>query len=542
MPKAIQTLLSELGAKPRIASPSIEKWTELLFNTPEQGIQKSATDESPTVFLSRFGLRTPQAVDTFLKSPAGEVVIAELGAQKELQKAIEREQAIKRQDRELLLLRIKAFLFLLYSGEKAHAKAQLDELIEEQSEKTLEHLNKISAPTTESPAANPQAQLELQNIITNYAQTVVQSQQLYETENKLQQEMHALQQQAQQLQAKYQMFESYIEDSYFTQFMNVQGSINPTAIEQEQTELMERINSLFEVINQRLEANEDPRSIIQEQHGLNLRLATLRDLLAAHAQQKHYVDSEGREVHSLTEAEFILTKGHQLIKHDGKYYLLKPGQDWSTIKDNPEERHHAEQHFERSKHELMTVKKAIRSNRGIEETTHQERTQQVEQQLVQNKEEQRLVGNQLIQLNAARAAAEAALQDFSTTTPTHTLRPTPSPMSTSSSRHTPSPRPSLAAVCQDYKARLDELVKTGKASVKELRALAHQAPEGSRQKIEAYLAQELRGVTPLTTLTGQRLKLLLDRMGTFSGNMLDPANKPAVYQSPTPFSTNPYNK
>lgn len=497
-------------------------------------------------FLGRYGLNTASDIKNFLLSPAGKTVLT-LHSDRIAQEGLTAtERAREHLEEQLLSMRIRAALFLRHTRRKDKANVQLKELLLDYIAKTRQYLDK-----KEEKIKNGQQQKQLPNeamqeLIAAYTEATNQAQVLYNDEIILLDAIQLLHDEKQQLLAKYALYEEHVDDERFEAFIDDAGVVNTEAVNEAKIHLTKAMDALYENINECIERDEDPTELVQEQNALNLQMGILLDLLDIDIKQKFFVALDGSIETSFKKAQFILQKDWQLFYKDGKHYLLKPGQDWSSVQETAEALASAERLFHRAKNDIMTVRMAIKFNRGAEEHLHQERLASKNTQLTQVREAQADVANQLIQIHAARANMISSTRSGSSsiTTIMAALKLTPKPSITPQTiTHKASPRPTLKpAATQSYEEQLKRLLLLNKATPGQLFALAKTAPTNERQRVQAYLNAQFQGRAQLTPISGEVLRRVINTMGSFQGNRQSPQTNPIAspgYQNPTPFNTRP---
>jgi effector protein LidA len=71
--------------------------------------------------ISRFGIKSPSDVVTFLRSPAGDSLMAEIGKQMAIERSRQENNELQIREQELLMHRIQAALFLWSIEKQAYA-------------------------------------------------------------------------------------------------------------------------------------------------------------------------------------------------------------------------------------------------------------------------------------------------------------------------------------------------------------------------------------------------------------------------------------
>lgn len=524
---------------------SLSDLTQIYRSRPKDVAANMAYNENPSVFLSRFGLKTPDALDKFLRTPAGKEVIAEIAQELANQEAYREYNLFENSEHELLIRRIKIALFLWYLDNEAYADDKIKEWIREDIQKTLSHNKKDDTTHTTQSTVE---QNNLQDAIKKYSQEIehAKSQQasLQIRAEDLIAELALLDKYIEQLTAKYNLYEKYVEDEHFNQYMNDDGTMKIDAINRDSELLEQEMLELLKKTDDIISDDEVLTQFVEQQKALNSKLATLHDMRAVHEGSKYYVDNNGARVHSLQEAAFILSKEDKLIYENGQYYLLKPTQNWDSVKDNPEERikamQQAQENFNLSKSDIMTVKKVINHNRGLEQEAHNNRIEEKRMELGSNSAEQLLLENQIRLFQSIRAEAQKAFETLtdalkSSITPTASPKPTPTPINNTSNAPTPRPTPQRVL---SYKQELEKLKQAKELTKTDLLALAAKAP-GENQASAHLFIQNLfaSGGSGLSRMTAPIRDQILNRMAQYGGSTpaIQQQQTTPTYKSPSPF-------
>lgn len=242
-----------------------------------------------------------------------------------------------------------------------------------------------------------------------------------------------------------------------------------------------------------------------------------------------------------------------MIQENGKVYLLKPGQDWDTVKDNPamkENAHsYAKESFQRARQDIMTVKNVIGHHKGLENDIHGRRIQATHDLIKANAAEKELAANQIRLLQSAQADARAALRPqpqpnpaMTNMAPTMQLKPTVTPTVTKTSAPSPSPRP--APTIQVFKEHVEKLRRASSITQADLMNLTNEMPGAANQaNARQYIESLLASGAKFSSASPQRRAQLLDRMEQlgiqtpFRHQQEVPTQEPR--KSPTPFNTTP---
>lgn len=512
---------------------SLEEWAQSIMS-PKQDEMGSYQN---AINLSRFGLKNAQDVIEFLKSPGGEATLAEIGATLNHRKAIQEQQIIDRQAHDRLMHQLRALLFLWFIEGKTHAAHRLRDLIEKQNNKLLKDEAKLINSSTSRSEAEKRA--EIGAVIASYDKvihTIDKKLELNATEEKeLEALMDKLEHQGKQIEAKYNEYESEL-----LQLENspAHENLSEPEIDSQIKLISSEMDKLTDIISQLLDTNDEDgaRALLHKQNALNLKAATFYDMKAVHNSKKYYADAQGNAVGSFKDAHFILSKGEtqeldqKLIKVDNKMFLLKPGQNWDSIKDNTEAKNKARNDYKHSKQEFMSVKKVVQHHKMFELTIQKAQVNDTEKQITQNKNEQILLKNQMNLVQSARASAENLLKQNNLAQ--EAPRPTPT------AGHAATPKPSQASATLFYREQIKLLKQSQNISYDDLLNLANRAPGKNSSRATEFLKQEFTKLSrnsaiPQTTM--QNLLINLEKFGVTPKKQLTEA----PHNSPSPLSTKP---
>ena len=92
------------------ANPAIEKWADLIYKNLDNAVKvgQSSTkvgavptkdDLTPTATISRFGIKSPKDIVTFLRSPAGDSLMTKMGTQMAIEKSLDDYLQLERRER-----------------------------------------------------------------------------------------------------------------------------------------------------------------------------------------------------------------------------------------------------------------------------------------------------------------------------------------------------------------------------------------------------------------------------------------------------------
>ncbi len=576
-------------------NPAIEKWADLIYKNLDNAVKlgqsstKAGTlptnDLIPTVTVSRFGIKSPKDIVTFLRSPAGDSLMTKMGTQMAIEKSLDDYLQLERREQELMMHRIRAAFFLWALEKKAHAHDKQEEIVLEQNAKAIKNSGKTSTPTTTSSTPTAAQRAGLLQAIDDYQRALAKNQErqkeLADERGELDKKLGKLNAEGELITFKYDLFEAQLAD--FDNFLAECAKLDPKAsdkeIEQHITMVKQKMEDYLLHVEDLIMKNQDEEaSLVMKMHvALGLQLATQHDRLAVKDEKKYYVREDGSEAKTFEEAHYVLDthlhtqdeslkaialelRRERIHKDENKkYYLLKPGQTWDSIKDNEDAKNEAHKKFEHKKPELMVVKKLVRHNKGLETEFHQERVDDVKEKIQTNEKERQLANNQKNVIESSLAQCNAQLQQLdndvkalNTTTPTP--RPVPTPTVTGGPS-APKPTKTLSTA-QNYKEKLEMFKQMPKLSMtpEQLLDLAGQAPKTQRTDALQYVQSEIArqrfpSSTPIPPVAMQSLLQNLERFGVS-------ATKPSVTAiksprelakepersstAPTPFSINPF--
>lgn len=517
---------------------SLEEWADSIV-APDgvdiDGIQA-------TVNLSRFGLKTPQDVIRFLRSPAGEATIAEIGAEIAKAEAIQAQQQFEQQQHSLLMHRLRALLLLWFIAKETNAAEKISELTKELDDKLLKAGDKSKSVKSSNQSDIAEAHSYFDKAIN--ALTEKQNENTMLTKN-LTERLEQLMEQEKSIVSKYSEYDSglkRLEDSANN------GNFTQEEIELKIKALSEEIDTMTSEIGNLLEEGKDTeaRALLNKQNALNLQIGVLHDVRAVNNAQKYYADAEGNLVYTFKEAHFILVKGEtpnlnqRIIKDNGQLYLLKPGQDWNTVKENPEAKAKARQEYKILKQDLMSVKSIVRHHKNYEHRIQNEQISDTKGRLDKAKQESLLLSNQLNLVQAARASSEDAAKQLHLS-----LRPIPSPTPTAGSSHTK--KPSQASDTTFYREQIKALRDSHHITRGQLIQLASQAPAGKGKAAVEYIRKEFESYSrrgPIPQVLMQSYLRNLERFGVDTTKPGVTSIKSPIEEqkdtAPNPFKTKPH--
>lgn len=515
-------------AKP---SQTLEQWAQAITSTTD-------SEGSPTVNLSRFGLKNANDVMQFLKSPAGESIVAEIGAEIALKDAIQQQQQFEQQQQQALMSRVQALMFLWYLDEKSDAEAQIRDIIISDNQKAIE---RGASKTGEQ--LNPHDQHSVYSTINTYDQAIKvayqKHEQLSNEELALADEEDQVIAQGEELNEKYAHYQHTLET--FALSMQDGEEHDEHIIARQLQTVTQELDKQVDKINQIIEIDDEATQLLEHQHALHMVAGTLHDMLAVNKGDKYYANAEGEPVKSFKEADFVLNKVQKIVKdNNGKHYLLNKNQDWNTVKDNPELLKQAEKSYDHSKQDMMSVRKVIDHNKNLEFVMHNERMQYVQNKVSANRTQQLDLENQIGVLQSARAnlLTQAPANATNLTKMPDAVGNMPTPTPTVSAASSPAPRPRTNPTTTFFRERLQALKDTDNISRHDLRALANQAPAENRQAARLYIQNELANIPRRAPIPYQTMQTMLKNLERFGVDTTKPGlASDAQPTAPSPFKT-----
>ncbi|CAM4487527.1 MAG: hypothetical protein LEGION0403_FIIPPAGN_00383 [Legionella sp.] len=398
---------------PLANNPEADHWLdEAIKSQPLYFAKPSDKDLEPNspINLSRFGLHNATQVKAFLASSAGETLKTEIKAQAALDEVIEEQQIFELREQENLNQRIKAHLLLWFIEKKGHAASHLRELIEEQNTKAINQ-NKPDAKGTapkESSKAPPEL---LRNTLNSYNSAIKECEEQHKLvsteESKLTDEFENLHKQKARLDNKHELFINQMA-AFHEQIENYEQLSNEE-LDAQMGEMEAELHSLTDVIFKTLE-NDEPgseekaRELLDQQVALNLDIAQLKDIRAKRDKQKSFYDANGVNVPSAKEAAFIVSNDKKVVNKNGQMYLVKKE---AKIEDMTKEQlAQASSDFQKSEHEISTVRKAVTKTLKMEREFHnlEQRIVEVSVKTREKRDEKMNLENKIALLQSVKAS------------------------------------------------------------------------------------------------------------------------------------------
>lgn len=581
---------------------SLIDWAKSILTHKNEPSESAKTHETTSVDLSRFGLQTPGDVIQFLKTPAGETVrteiIEQIAHEKEAQEKLQADAI----EHTIFMHRLLAFFLMLFISERTDAAAYIKELTIQYNEKIMTDEAKAIKESFSSTQTSDSRKKELTDILTHYDNAINQVKnklQNNSTEQQSVQEMaNKLDLQGLLLTSKYDQFNQSL--MALEKSADMQNIVHIEHLQSQITELTDQVKGVTEEIEQLIKAEEHEKAavltaknnalkgqlgglhhmhtshlnliqnkiaelaegmlsqidemnrlaaanedkqlmeVIQKHNAINLQIAELHDMHAVYKGDKCIYNAQGKPVTSFKDAEFILPKEYKIVEENGTHYLLKPGQNWNNVKENPQQKNAAQQEYERTKQELIRVKNVVETNEGIEKKLHKERVNTNQKQLSTIHQQRLVLENQNKLLQSARASTQHLLDtgNFTREAP----RPTPTMQSTPHA-----PKTSQSAATLFYRDQIQLLRKTSQVLPQDLLKILGTLPDTripGLAKLKADI-ENMSKIQPRTPIPHQMMQSILQNMERFGVD----ANKPSVTSitkpsesrrnTPTPFNMKP---
>ncbi|OCH98914.1 hypothetical protein A8135_09125 [Legionella jamestowniensis] len=546
-----------------------------------------------TIYLSRYGLKTPKDVITFLKSPAGRDVVSMIGQQLAEIESIKEAIQLEQKDHEIRRHRALAALLLglLYERE-ARAKEKNTE-IQKEIDKKLHKSSDNAASDVNSDLAKAQAQHAAYTESINALQKTLSDklEASEKLEEELELELQTLNEQDVIIENRYDLFENNLDalDQYALllrspsmspeernqtlvqleqKIAQLQEQLSTTddksikhqldslqttySILQKQTEAPEsttehlefKINKIEETLKKQAGKisdliaggqEEKARALLHKHNGLHVQYEGLRDMVAVLKGKKVLwsVDGQPMSTTDFGESGFILSKEQSIVLHNGKYYLLGKNQspeNFPFMKE--EEKREAQKSFERARPSISNLKTLVHHNKTLEKGLQSEKREAINARSEAMQKEILLISNQLTKLQAARADTELLIKQLNKLAPEIATDPR-------STTPVPSPKPSTSkstqtantqVIAQSYRHIL-LLMKANPTpqSVSRLESILRR-PDGTIDSSTQAVLASIRYGQPIPQQTMNSLLKNMERLGIS-------AYKPNVTRIPRPRET-----
>ncbi|WP_028389581.1 hypothetical protein [Legionella fairfieldensis] len=514
-----------------VTPDEIKKWlkSEESNNLPQNTKASSSIKEknvtpyhTTTQILGQHGLKNEGDVIAFLKSPSGATTKKLIHDLLEQLTALKLEQNQQAYDKETRRHRFLASLLLAALYRKKEHVKKLNEAARQQVDDMLKR-GKLAASQEINPASEfyqikinnlsticTSYDLSMQLIQTDLAEKIKESE-------ALKNELNALEKESEQIDKRYKAFSTHLQ-KLAGHYMLLENQFSDS---EKINQIEENIMTLTRLIDPQLDEidtlimnnrDEEAAELMLEINGYNLQIAGLNDMLAVIKANKLAYNADGQQVNSFKDADFILSKEQKIVKENGHYYLLRPGQDFSAM--DAEEKIKAQQHFEQRKPEISSIKQLLAHNQSLEMNACNEKKEDLYKRSEIMQKELVDLSNQLNQLQAAQASAESALQQVS-----NTNIPTPKPVVKAQTTTEKTKRfyPSYEVIL--------ELMRTHPTQ-QAIDRLKNSLPNKAAQDA---ITNSIKPNTPIPQTTMNTLLANLERLAVS-------ANKPAVTSIPNPLS------
>ncbi|TAL62575.1 MAG: hypothetical protein EPN84_06265 [Legionella sp.] len=505
-----------------------------------------ARDFQDALDLSRFGLKTSQDVIKFLRGPAGQELLAEIGNDIALERANGADHDFAAREEMIMRLRIHALLFFIFASTKSHAAEKRDEQILDQIQKTLKE---TSHSATHSDSGNNQ-QKEIMQAVAHYQEAL---EKLEEERRVLTERKDRLTSEVRNIDPKYDQYETALD-----KLDGETGAVkDKKAIQAKIDTLAKEIDKHTDDISKLLEANDEAgaRKLMDAQNSKNIQIAHLKDRIDVMDGKKYYANADGKRIDSFKDAHFILEaqqeivkegdqyylldageksyynakgmptdsfedaqfivgKSQTLVEHNGKYYVLEAGQDWDSVKDNPEAlqeaqtKHKAQQSFLKYEQDLTSVRKVLHHHRHAETAELQNRVAEVSNKLQQNTQDKDMVSNQI-------RAAQAAVANVNTQVNTVTQQNNLTPLSTSAPVAVPSATNSSTSKTHVYSAALSQIRTTSTEGTQQTAQRADPRANNRAQATRTINFNDISTISRSGSINATQMKFLLQALERF---------------------------
>ncbi|MBA2656350.1 MAG: hypothetical protein H0U70_05120 [Tatlockia sp.] len=303
--------------------------------------------------------------------------------------------------------------------------------------------------------------------------------------------------------------------------------------------LQKRITETLASIQQHLSRGDEFQAnlAINRLDGLQVQALGMKTMLAVLNSEKNFYDAKGQPTDSYRKAEFIVSNQIQLYKdkQSGKFYLLKPGQDFSSL--TVDEKVEAQRNYEDSKPETTILKEQIKLQRVNEIAFFEEKKSAL---LLRSEFLQKNILDLNNKYNDAKTAEANGLELIK--------EPLLNPVPTPGPRNQNVIKPQLS-LTQSYKQVLNllrynpttEAINRLKSSFLLINGQPNQAAQNAVSQAirpgEIILPAKMNSL--LSTLERLGVSANKPNVTSIPNKHPKPQNKPAPYSSPTPFKTTP---
>lgn len=171
----------------------------------------------------------------------------------------------------------------------------------------------------------------------------------------------------QRLIKRYAILDTYSQklNTYYEHIKLLKKELQLNATQHERLQFSKQIDAQADSINALLKAGQEEKAIelLDEHHGMHLYALGLNDLLDLLNGKKTLYDAEGLPTTSFN-TDYIVPTERILVKEEGQYHLLLPGQKFNLM--SAEEKREAQARYQHEKLEILQQYKLILHNKGIE--------------------------------------------------------------------------------------------------------------------------------------------------------------------------------
>lgn len=520
-------------------------------------IPKKPADYAVNDLLAKYGFQSSQDVLTFLNTTIGKRIQSMVIAKyyNELQRKEEIQQQLMANHLHRRNIMLGFFLLgLLYN--KAHAEELRERNTERISKQTLKESlpkpSKVKDTIAEDRLYATNAYAISETTLRDALYAAIKEAKV------LQDQIALLAKQEIDLEKRHQIFNAAVND-LDNDIADVEQNISGTdgqiiALGEKSNLLDTKLEKRQNKINNLLAAGKDAEAQIKihKQHAQQLRRHGLKDMIAILQGKQVLYNADGKPATNFKDAAFILSKEQKIVKdNDGKYYLLKSGQDFNSL--TIAEKHLAHQNFDKERQNITTVKKRVVYNQNLENAQHERNCEEVAAKSIRQQDEILHLNNQLSYLQAAQTAPQptqtAQIKEITQATPNLTQLPATSNIPRLTPTHTSStllPVQAKNKTTTKSHATFNSTKLTSKSSACLLGLMHMEATEQTkhgelnvhaiinRQGLLAKMAQST--AISSTPILDQKLRSNLLRAEN-ANIALDEASIEAKYQ--TPFKTKP---
>ncbi|WP_133129764.1 hypothetical protein [Legionella yabuuchiae] len=338
--------------------------------------------------IGRFGFKTPNDLITFLKTPAGESALEHIGEELAQIAALEEYNQFQLQEEQRLKQRIAVAIMVYFAAKNdAHAK-ELMQYVEEQLEKHLHSEKEILEHEALANNEEPRGETLVDRITNNRTELAQVDNKIKHLEQKIQDietvhQEYAGTVQAVETEAKSRIFNNKEinqltpeENTNITQSLSEEIKAVTEQLEKKNNDYIDHVNAYAEDSNPAnlKMVNESKKELDK----LQLKEEALKDMSDVVEGKKVLLDEHCNQVHSFDKAKFVINKdsADRLVADQGKYYLLKPDQNFSSMSatdkaDAQELFHQKKSSFQRLTHMVQERHETLRTDaqRDLNEST-----------------------------------------------------------------------------------------------------------------------------------------------------------------------------